>query len=476
MQLLITIKKQVRPLLSAVLCMLSLAVASASPSTVDCQALFDYKVYEGPLPTIGGITFTNLSNGSFENVSWDFGDNQFSSDESETVDHFYSTSGEYTVCLNIWDDQDCSSQYCSEIQVNIGNLTCNQTDCVYPGDVNLDGQADLYDLLSLGIGYGIMGPERMNATTNWEPQMAEDWDHETPDGINYKHLDCNGDGIINSEDLLAIVGNYSAMYSLITQEESDGPNVFLEFDADTIYINETTPEWITVTASLNVGSNQYPFKDFYGMALYLDYDTTYVNPVAGVSIDYNENSFIGDLGAVLPYGLDMREEGQIDLGFTRTDNVEVGGYGRVARVEYIISSDIIDGRTIVDDVAHFAVPINGVQVVNSEGEEKYVSLDIKPATVVFVNAFGPTNTEELTLAESIEIYPNPANQQLNVYTSDIQVDHFELYNILGEQVLNAAAQGQNHILELGQLDAGLYMLQVHTQDGLILPKRLMIQR
>ncbi|MGZ5244768.1 MAG: hypothetical protein ACXWD4_12675, partial [Bacteroidia bacterium] len=80
--------------------------------------------------------------------------------------------------------------------------SCPQTDtifiqvdsnCVWPGDANRDKTADYLDILDIALGYSSTGSPRLNASTNWIPQLSKDWSNSLSSGINYKHLDTNGD-------------------------------------------------------------------------------------------------------------------------------------------------------------------------------------------------------------------------------------------------------------------------------------------
>jgi len=210
----------------------------------------------------------------------------------------------------------------------VADLSCDQTDCVYPGDADNDGESNLYDLLYIGLGYGANGPQRINASCEWEAQPAMDWDQETTDGINYKHLDCDGNGTINQEDVNYVNCNYEPMVGETSNLiESDGPRIKLQFDVDTIWIDSSSPEVIEFSAGLMLGQSELQMEDIYGLALYLEYDEEFLSEDAVIEMDYNENSFLGNSEEVIPYAKDMREDGQIDMALTRTSTVSSSGYG-----------------------------------------------------------------------------------------------------------------------------------------------------
>lgn len=98
------------------------SVRSGNPST-GCQANFTYS------NTGGAYQFTNTSStaGGAFNSFWSFGDGGTSTSTSPA--HTYTTSGTYTVCLDITRNG-CSDSICRTIVVNIAtnNTPCNNID------------------------------------------------------------------------------------------------------------------------------------------------------------------------------------------------------------------------------------------------------------------------------------------------------------------------------------------------------------
>ena len=231
----------------------------------------------------------------------------------------------------------------------VGSLSdiCNLTDCVFPGDANKDGNANFYDLLELGIGNGINGPERPDATIEWVGQLAPDWPQETIGGVNYKHLDCDGNGIIDDNDALAITTNYSVMDAQNPPTEANAPLIYIEFDQDTIYVDDDMlNSTIAVHVQLKVGNSDFPAEDIYGLAMYLGYPSDLVYEDS-ITFEYNPNSFFGVPNEVFWIPNNQYDEEQLDFGITRIDGNAVDGFGKILEGEFIIIADILDGR--IDD-------------------------------------------------------------------------------------------------------------------------------
>ena len=86
--------------------------------------------------------------------------------------------------------------------------------------------------------------------TEWESQVGPDWSEQTALGINYKHLDCNGDGIIDEADQAVIISNYLPEQNLVESIYQEGaPELSVAFDIDSLYIDFESPSAIEVDAN-----------------------------------------------------------------------------------------------------------------------------------------------------------------------------------------------------------------------------------
>ncbi|MEM8908438.1 MAG: T9SS type A sorting domain-containing protein, partial [Bacteroidota bacterium] len=441
-------------------------------ANTDCSAVFEYDTPGDIYTESGAITFHNFSTGDYTNLEWDFGDGTSSTQIADSINHFYTANGTYTVTLTIWTtDQSCYSKEEQQIYVfDSSNEDCELTDCVFPGNTNGDDQADLSDLLNIAKGFNTIGQPRPNASLDWYGQPAPDWAKETPDGINYKHLDCNGDGMINFSDITAVTANYSPMNLPVSNIQADAPRVYLQFDHDTIYIDDTTPETITLSAALLLGDNEKPMEDIVGLAAHLGYDTTFVQVEQGVSTKYNQNNFMAQSGNFLPYATNLRDNSQIDIAFSRLDGQGSNGYGRIAIIEFVIIVDIIGGRAETETI--FDIPVNGIIAVGSDGQPMDIALDAEPAKVVFLSDLTALNNPELE--KQIKIFPNPATTHLNIQIGDLRGSQIELFDLLGQQVLVEPMNGNQHQLATGHLAKGLYLLNIQTDEG-VATRKVMIE-
>lgn len=67
------------------------------------------------------------------------------------------------------------------------------------------------------------------------------------------------------------------------------------------------------------------------------------------------------------------------------------------------------------------------------------------------------------VASSINLYPNPAKDSFTVEGNNLM--NVTVYNALGQQVYRQECQGDNTVINLGNVETGIYMVKVVTADG-----------
>ena len=68
--------------------------------------------------------------------------------------------------------------------------------------------------------------------------------------------------------------------------------------------------------------------------------------------------------------------------------------------------------------------------------------------------------------DNISVYPNPANNVLNVNASS-NINKVEVYNMLGQNVMTVSVNDINASINTSSLTQGMYMLKLHTDNGVV---------
>ncbi len=308
---------------------------------------------------------------------WDFE----GANAGTTQSIFAEVAGLYSVAVL---DQ-CGNASFDEIYVNLGN------DCVWPGDCNYDGVVNNQDLLAIGFAYGETGPERRNASISWEPQACEDWEGNQENGVNNKHIDTDGNGIIDVRDTLAIKVNYALTHDL--------PNNTFNNDNSLIAITPTLVSGSTFSADAN---NNIAFIDLvldeadgenvtaYGLAFRISYlipnNAATINNLSVNFID----SWLGNENELLTVWKHFPENNTIEVALTRFDRQNKIGQGSIGQV--ILEMDLGNSNTVnLDfDISHSTLVMSNRNIIPVNQAAETFSFTQEESNVCLT----PTNLQE----------------------------------------------------------------------------------
>ncbi|MEM6261512.1 MAG: T9SS type A sorting domain-containing protein [Bacteroidota bacterium] len=325
-------------------------------------------------------------------------------------------------------------------------LVMAMAECIWPGDANGDGRANVIDLLTLGQTFGNKGPKRPNAHTNWIGQPGPSWGHHTKEGVEYVHSDSDGDGVIGIGDMLAIDKNY--VPAPLRQDTFIGSGA--PFSVQFPNGNANTGD--TISAQINLGTATVPADSIYGIAFSLMYDPNLVS--SGSLVVNFDSSWLGIEGQNM-YGMfkDFPGQGRVDVSLTRIDQRMVKGYGGVGNI--IIVIDDLSGKR--EGVLAFAFSLANVSLIQSNGTKVPVSPKVSEIDVEIEG----TNSETLLPVLGLNMYPNPAQDKIYVTSSPSRLNQLNLYDISGRKVREWQGEGRNiKMLDVGTLENGWYTLEV----------------
>jgi PKD repeat protein len=403
------------------------------------------------------VTFFNLSSGDFSVATWTFEDGSTVTALNNTT-HLFTTDGTHLVCLTIQDtNSGCQSTTCQNITIDpAGNFldsTCTYTDCVFPGDANYDNIVNAYDVLPIALYNNTSGTPRPNASLNFVGQASADWLGMTTDSVNLKHVDCNGNGTINLADLAAVQQNFSFEHDGFEQKVPEGIPLWIEFDPIVYPTSPTDP--LILSAGVMLGNVNNPVNHLIGLAFLLQYDPTLV--VAGsVNVTYHNTSIIGQSNTAATLAIDEANLGLIAMANARTDQQFAAGHSRLATVDFTIS-DIVIGKQsqIKFDLAPFA--IQGIDTLGYP-----IAIIGEEGSVVF----NTTSTESINNYRNISLSPNPADDLILLNLGNIEGEFIEIFDNTGVRVKQQTLNQRGTVtVAVEDLHTGLYLVKVHTKDG-----------
>ncbi len=459
-------KKTTTRLLFAWAFCLLFGIGSLKGSTTDfsppCSVSFTWNALEG-----GMVNFEAQAQGGTApyEIIWDFGDGTGGS--GSFVDHAYMNNGYYEVTATLTDQANCQSVFSADIIVENYN-PCYYTDCVFPGDVNGDQQANIYDVLPIGIHYWTTGPARMDASDEWDGQECSNWGDSYMQGVDLKHLDCNGDGIIDKYDLDAIDLNFQMEHNGLEPLSSSlyDPPFYLEFDDDTIIVNPNNPGLVQISAKMMLGSPNIPVTDFYGMAYSLSFDSELILP-GSVVISHDPESFIGSPSDLISLGKES-EPGFFDAAVSKINQQPVSGWGSVARVDFTIIGDIVVNRSEDQDIPMLLSP-SGITVVRPNGSIIPVS---DHPTEIILKLDDDVAVQEPGAYPSMKLSPNPAKDNLSLEFGEMLEYDYKVLDVSGKDIKAGSGRGSFLDLDVSDLNTGVYFIEITGRKGLEVRKFL----
>ncbi|MEM7372605.1 MAG: T9SS type A sorting domain-containing protein [Bacteroidota bacterium] len=333
---------------------------------------------------------------------------------------------------------------------------------VYPGDANHNQIANHNDLLPIGLYYGHSGPNRPNASLSWTPQAAAGWgDTLLSTGVDIKHADCDGNGIINDDDTLAIHQNYLQTHTGYKTSSStvDGIPLFLDMPSDPLTPGDT------LSIPIILGTVDTPAIDMYGLAFSIEYDSSLIKQ--GKTELVFSQSWLGTKGSdLLTLYRDIDSLQQIDIALVRNDQMDTMGLGQIARIIVVIDDDIFKKEESL------ILRITNVQAIDVQGQS--IDLDVKTGISTIQETDTSTSAISSALSKALEVYPNPTEDEVVIRLKHHQIRSIVIYNAQGQICSDHPSTGNSTRIKLEHLPKGLYVLKVHTESGEAI-RKLMIR-
>jgi hypothetical protein len=358
------------------------------------------------------------------------------------VQNVINSCGGYLVLVR--DSNGCS--YSDSI-----NISGCSTDSVWPGDANADGIVDNLDLLFIGLGYDSTGYSRADSSIGWYAHYCQNWADTFMGGANYNNADCNGDGIINADDTLAILANFSLTHVRSGNNQSwrSGiPALNITLTPDTLYDSSI------VTATITLGDSSIPASNIYGIAFTFNFDKNALD-TNSVNLSFS-NSWLFGTGEHIAISKALNPEGQLQAAATRINHVTRTGSGSVASVTMKITTGNINGKNY--SYYNFRCFITDLTVIDSAGNILPVNEGSDSAIIAFI----PTAINSPSANNNIRIYPNPAFDKLAVSSSGL-MDEIQVFDLIGNMVADLSSVQSNYtLLDVSKFTAGTYIINVIT--------------
>ena len=335
-------------------------------------------------------------------------------------------------------------------------------DCVWPGDLNANGIANNLDALAYGIAFGQTGPTRTDANTMWEGQTVENWGPSLPVlGADYKHVDADGNGVIDINDQFVIAVNYNQTNENFVEllgNNLPGDDLFL------VPQNTEVAPGGSLIFDIHLGTEENPISDLYGIGFRIDIDTQYVQEV---NFDFSE-SWVGTDDDYFGFGKFSDEIDHAGVAVTRLDGNTVSGFGKIAQVEIVII-DVVLGLE-QDTTTCLPFPIEFKNVLAIDAEEGDLMVRSQGKEMLLKHPSQLTNTNDVRIEDtSLSIFPNPASDILWIESVQEKIESVAIFNQLGQQILQQSFENTaDEIIQINlkntSISSGFYFVEVISNN------------
>lgn len=343
-------------------------------------------------------------------------------------------------------------------QCQSGATAPGADDLVYPGDLNGDLSVTMRDLLVLGSKYGQSGDARNNPTTLWIGQECIDWSDSTRYGKNLKHVDADGNGVIDDLDLNPIIQNYRRSYvtELRLGEEQNGIGVPMYFDVPT-----QVQTGDTVFIPVVLGTDIQLAEHVYGVSFSVEYDQHLAdllpNPIT------IPTSFLAQPQELISSARVNQTDGRLDVGLVRTDQIQKTGFGGFVTLGFVMKEDIV-GRMDANRMVEFNLRFSDVHAIEADETPIYISSTSASFIIKQLESATGTTLDN----DDVHIGPNPASSTIEIAVpNNLTIESISISQIDGSAILLEQDNVNQSVLQLPitVLSNGIYLVTVRTDQG-----------
>jgi len=397
--------------------------------TLDTGLITTFEPYGGPM---------QASNGKI------YGTSAYGSDGGDFFEYDYVTDT-YIPLFDFWDIGSVAPYHLRLIEV-----ITPPTD-VWPGDCNYDLAVDNTDFLQLGLAWNESGPVRPGASLNWVAQPAPDWPGAFPSSLNHKHADTNGDGTVNSSDSTGIYQNYGLSHPLRSTNtlQSVAANFYLVANDTAVAPGQT------VTFEIHLSDISTPIDSLYGIAFTLNLDASLVDTTQ-VYFDFSVSN-LGTPGVnLISFEKGLYSQGAIDAAVTRTDHLNATNfYG-------VLGTFTITTHPTIGTLSNLVITPSQITCISTGGNPMVLN-PIQESIVVDPALIGIAEMG----SGSVSIFPNPANEKLNIIADGDPIQHIEINDVTGKCVYVDSPDQNDFVIDCNKFRNGIYFLKIVRRNAIL---------
>jgi hypothetical protein len=345
-------------------------------------------------------------------------------------------------------DNNCPNNSFADYAFVVHTAQCS-TDSVWAGDANGDYTVSNYDPLAVAVAYGKTGFARPGASSLWQAEFCPDWIDTFINGVNLKHADCNGDGVVDTNDLAPIAANWGNVHLKPgAQAKITGiPDLF--FDVAGISFHPGA----LVSVPIKLGSSASPMNHIYGLGS--DISVGGITLSSPPTISYTSSWVATGANALNFTKTNAGNIAAFSWAHARKDHQNISGQGVIATLNFTVPPSAVNGQVITLNFDNSVI----------------VDKDLAPVTAfnevdasVYVNLLS-VNDIAIKINYAV-VVPNPSKgaTSLHIKASETCSAELRVVDLVGKTVYQERIQlgkGENiAALPYKSLSKGMYFVNL----------------
>lgn len=372
------------------------------------------------------------------------------------------TGGSFKFIISYYNNNRDFSCFLTSLD-STGNGVIASEEYIWPGDDNKNQMVSITDdALYTVLEFGKSGPPRdtINFLYNQNLCCISDYAIDWPDtnvlGVNLKYTDFNGDGTIDTNDIIKYVDPFLIYpfplpnLKIVNPENTTQNIATLEIFPETDTINPGD----TVNFFIRAGNLSVPIDTICGIAF------TGLWPWFSHVSKVSTTDLSSDLGTI---GTDL-------YSFNKTLN-----NGNLSNYFLNCRTNGQDAYNVYDTLGIFSVVIDSLSQPDSVFFSVYSSNAIKcngetiPINFVSTPAYVYQNTIKVyeTQNSLIQVYPNPSSETISINGLKNKTrTEIDVYDATGNLMLSQSSSEKNLQISTQYLANGIYYLRIQSHSGI----------
>ncbi len=350
--------------------------------------------------------------------------------------------------------------------------TCT-SDCVLPGDANNDGVVNSWDYLYPATNFNNTGLRRADISKRFRATASTNWNSSLANGLNKKHLDCDGNGLINNADFGVINQNYGKVIVGSSPDPANpaGTDFYLtEINGDPLTDTLTATSYNRLKYSTRfVLRNQIPDSDFYGIAFTVELDDS-VFIASKINTRFRQPLLkYGSYSKILKEYISptTNRAYKWDILMTPTDSLNTGTNTELMLLYCNLNPSKFSSIPFdeIPNNTKGSIVFSNARIIKNDGST--LPYGMQSAEICFSTC--PSRKfaagVSLTSLDNFTVYPNPIENSFNIDLVASNHALLRVFSTMGDLLLEKQLTETRATIDVSFLQKGIYFIELSNETG-----------